>query len=130
MAHILHYYTQWQWGKCVMKVVLTVWENRISPVADSARQLLLVDVEDQTIRDRRTERLNEESVFYRARRLADLGVEVLICGAISDFYASLVEGYGIRLIPFICGEADEVLDSYLENTLRSPRFMMTGCLHH
>ena len=113
-----------------MKVVLTVWENRISPVADSARQLLLVDVEDQTIRDRRTERLNEESVFYRARRLADLGVEVLICGAISDFYASLVEGYGIRLIPFICGEADEVLDSYLENTLRSPRFMMTGCLHH
>jgi hypothetical protein len=40
-----------------------------------------------------------------------------------------VEGYGSRLIPFICGEADEVLDAYLEGSLASPRFMMTGYLH-
>jgi predicted Fe-Mo cluster-binding NifX family protein len=111
-----------------MKVVLTVWENRISPVADSARQLLVVDVEDRTVRGRHTEYLDAESVFYRARRFSDLEVQVLICGAISDFFASLVEGYGIRLIPFICGEADEVLDAYLEDSLRSPRFVMTGCL--
>ena len=111
-----------------MKVVLTVCENRISPVADSAGQLLVVDVEEGIIRGRRTERIHAESVFYRARRLADLDVKVLICGAISDFYASLVEGYGIRVISFVCGEADEVLDSYLENTLCSPKFMMTGCL--
>jgi predicted Fe-Mo cluster-binding NifX family protein len=111
-----------------MKVVLTVWENRISPVADSARQLLVVDVEDRTVRGRHTERIDVESVFYRARKLADLEVQVFICGAISDFFASLVEGYGIRLIPFICGEADEVLDAYLGDSLRSPRFVMTGCL--
>jgi predicted Fe-Mo cluster-binding NifX family protein len=111
-----------------MKVVLTVWENRISPVADSATQLLVVDVENRTVRGRRTERINAESVFYRARRLADLEVQVFICGAISDFFASLVEGYGIRLIPFICGKANEVLDAYLEDSLRSQRFVMTGCL--
>jgi predicted Fe-Mo cluster-binding NifX family protein len=112
-----------------MKVVLTVWENRISPVADSARQLLVVDIENRTIRGRCTECLDPESVFYRARKLADLEVKIFICGAISDFFASLVEGYGIRLIPFICGEVDEVLDAYLADSLRSPRFMMTGCLH-
>jgi predicted Fe-Mo cluster-binding NifX family protein len=111
-----------------MKVVLTVWESRISPVADSARQLLVVDVENRTVRGRHTECINAESVFYRARRLSDLEVEIFICGAISDFFASLLEGYGIRLIPFICGEADEVLDAYLEDSLRSPRFVMTGCL--
>jgi predicted Fe-Mo cluster-binding NifX family protein len=112
-----------------MKVVLTVWENRISPVADSASQLLVVDVENRTIRDRRTECLDAKSLFHRARRLSDLEVNIFICGAISDFFASLVEGYGIRLIPFICGEADEVLDAYLEDSLPSPRFMMTGYLH-
>jgi len=110
-----------------MKVVLTVWGNRISPVADSARQLLVVDVADRAIRDRRTEYLDSESVFYRARRLADLEVKIFICGAISDFFAGLVEGYGIRLIPFICGQAEEVLDAYLDDSLQSPRFMMTGC---
>ena len=111
-----------------MKVVLTVWENRISPVADSARQLLVVDVEGRTIQGRYTEYLDPESVFYRARRLADLKVEIFICGAISDFFANLVEGYRILLIPFICGEVDEVLDAYLEDSLQNPRFMMTACL--
>jgi hypothetical protein len=112
-----------------MKMALTVWENRISPVADSARQLHVVDVEHRTILGWRTEFLDAESVFHRARRLADLEVKIFICGAISDFFASLVEGYGIWLIPFICGEADEVLDAYMEDFLRSPRLMMTGCLH-
>jgi predicted Fe-Mo cluster-binding NifX family protein len=112
-----------------MKVVLTVWENWISPVADSARQLLVVEVENGIIRCRCTECLDAESLLYRARRLADLEVNVFICGAISDFFASLVEGYGIRLIPFICGEAEEVLVAYLEESLPCPRFMMAGCLH-
>lgn len=111
-----------------MKVVLTVWENHISPVADSARQLLVVEVENRTIRGKRTEWLNTDSLFYSARRLADLEVKIFICGAISGFFASLLEGYGIRLIPFICGEAEEVLDAYLEDSLPSPRFLMTGCL--
>lgn len=111
-----------------MKVVLTVSENRISPVADSARQLLVVDVEGRTINGRYTEYLDSESVFYCARRLADLEVKIFICGAISDFFANLVEGYGIRLIPFICGEVDEVLDAYLEDSLQNPRFMMTAFL--
>jgi hypothetical protein len=127
MAHILPF-TQ-NGGRWAVKVVLTIWENRISPVADLARQLLVVDVKNRTIRGRRTEHLNAESIFYRARRLADLEVKVFICGAISDFFAGLVEGYGIRLIPFICGEANEVLDAYFEDSLRSPRFMMTGCRH-
>ena len=111
-----------------MKVVLTVWENRISPVADSARHLLIVDIENRTIRSKSNEHLDTESVFNYARRLVDLDVEIFICGAISNFFAGLVEGYGIRLIPFVCGEASEVLDAYLEDSLRSPKFIMAGCL--
>ncbi len=112
-----------------MKVVLTVWENRISPVADSAGELLVVDVENQTIRGRRTESLETESVFSRAGRLFDLETEIFICGAISDFFAGLLEGYGIRLMAFVCGKTEEVLDAYLEGSLPSPRFMMTERLH-
>lgn len=76
-----------------MRVALTVWENRISPVADSSRNLLVADIENRAIEGRHYEVFNEESVLYRARKLADLEVEVFICGAISDFYAILVEGY-------------------------------------
>ena len=108
-----------------MKVALTIWENRISPVADSARQLLVVNVENRAVLDTTTECLDAQSVFHCARRLADLHAKIFICGAISDFFANLVEGYGIRVIPFVCGQADEVLNAYLENSLSSPKFVMT-----
>lgn len=112
-----------------MKVVLTVWENRISPVADSARQLLVLDVVNRTIRDRDTEYFESESVFHRAKKIADLGTEIFICGAISEFFSSLLEGNGIRLISFICGEVEEVLCAYLEDSLHCPEFMMIGYLN-
>jgi predicted Fe-Mo cluster-binding NifX family protein len=110
-----------------MKVVLTVWEDRISPVADSAGELLVVDVENRTVRGRRSESIETESLFSRARRLSGLEAEIFICGAISDFFAGLLKGYGIQLMPFICGKVEEVLDAYLEGSLLSPKFMMTGC---
>ena len=110
-----------------MKVALTVWEDRISPVADSARQLLVADIRDQTIGDRQLEHFDIESPFYRAKKLAELEVKTFICGAISDFYANLVEGYEISLIPFIRGNVDDVLDAYLEKSLSDQKFRMTGC---
>ena len=108
-----------------MQAVLTFWENRISPVADSARKLLVVEIDNRRIVSRRFEGFSENSLLDRARKLSDIEGKVFICGAISEFFASLVEGYGIKLIPFICGKVDEVLDAYLDGSLRSPRFLMT-----
>ena len=107
-----------------MKVVLTVWENRISPVADSARQLLVADIVNRTIRDRQIEYFESESVFQRAKKLNELGAGTFICGAISEFFSSLLEGSGIRLISFICGEVEEVLCAYMEGSLASTGFMI------
>jgi len=129
-----HHLCEFIWARALrrkerlMKVVLTIWENRISPVADSARQLLVVDVKDRSVRNRRIECLDAPSVFHSARTLADLNAKIFICGAISDFFATLVEGYGIHVIPFVCGQADEVLNAYLEDNLSNPRFAMTEAL--
>jgi hypothetical protein len=111
-----------------MKVAVTIWENRISPVADSAREVLVLNIEGQSVLGRHHEHFNDDSPFYRARKLADLGVKTFICGAISDFYRGLVEGYDIRLIPFVHGQIDEVLDAFLRNALVNPRFVMRGYL--
>ncbi len=108
-----------------MKVALTIWENRISPVADSARQLMVADVDNRSVRDTHSLYLEAHSVFHCARKLADLDAKIFICGAISDFFTNLVEGYGIRVIPFVCGKAEEVLNAYLENNLSNPKFAMT-----
>ena len=110
-----------------MKVALTVWENRISPLFDCARTLLIVDIADQTATGRHFESFHYESPFSRAARLSDLGVKVLICGAVSDLFASVIETHGIRIIPFVAGAVDEVLDAYLAGILSDLKFRMPGC---
>ncbi len=110
-----------------MNVALTVWENRISPLFDSTRMLLIVDIRKRNVIGKHLETFPYESPLSRAAKLADLDVNVLICGAISNLFANPIEIYGIRIIPFVAGTVDEVLDAYLTNTLSSSKFRMPGC---
>ena len=110
-----------------MKVALTVWENRISPLFDCARMLLIVDIVAGTETSRHFEPFHYESPFSRAAKLSDLGVKVLICGAVSDQFANIIETYGIRIVPFVAGGVDEVLDAYLTGGLYNAKFRMPGC---
>ena len=110
-----------------MKLALTVCENRISPLFDCARMLLIVDIVDRTSTGRHFEVLHYESPFSRAAKLSDLGVKVLICGAVSDQFANIIETYGIRIVPFVAGAVDEVLDAYLTGGLYNAKFRMPGC---
>ena len=62
----------------------------------------------------------------RAAELFDLGIDVLICGAISNAFANTVEAYGIQIRPFVTGDPNRVLDAYLSDTLNRPHFHMPG----
>jgi len=115
-----------QKGK-TMRIALTVWENRISPVADSAQQLLIVCQDGNVIGQRCLERFNCDSLFDKAGKLSEMHIDMFICGAISNFLATLVQGYGIRLVPFIRGGVDEVLEAFIAGRLDQQRFTMRGC---
>ena len=110
-----------------MKVALTVWKNRISPLFDCARTLLIVDIADQTATGRHFEPFHCESSSSRAAKLSDLGVKVLICGAVSDQFSNMIEANDIKIIPFVAGAVDEVLDAYLKGAISSSKFRMPGC---
>ncbi|MBC8459051.1 MAG: hypothetical protein H8D67_13740 [Deltaproteobacteria bacterium] len=109
-----------------MNIALTVWEKRISPVFDCARMLLVVDVRNRSVIEKHFEPFPYESPLSRAAKLADLDINVLICGAVSNLFANPIEIYNIRIIPFVAGAVDEVLDAYLADTLSSPKFRMPG----
>ncbi len=86
-----------------MKVVLTIWENRISPVFDAAHKLLVAEIEGSKVISRHYESFNPELTSRLAGRLVELDIAVLICGAISELPATIIELGGIKLIPFIAG---------------------------
>ena len=109
-----------------MKVALTVWENRISPVFDSTRMLLIVDTGSRGMADKQYVPFDCDSPFSRAAKLDDLGAGVLICGAISSSFADLIEARNIRIIPFIAGEVNEVVEAYLAGTPVIEKFRIPG----
>ncbi len=110
-----------------MKAALTIWEDRVSPVFDSAHMLLVAEIKNAKIVSTQHERFNPEMPTRLAEMLNGLDVPVLICGAISEIPANVIEAYGIKLIPFIAGNVDEVLDSYAKGIKLAPDFLMPGC---
>jgi predicted Fe-Mo cluster-binding NifX family protein len=110
-----------------MQVALTIWEGRISPLFDATRTLLIAQVEKGRVISKRIEPFDCESALLRAARLHDLGVERLICGGISDSFASPIEALGIEIIPFAAGAVDEIMEAYLTGKIAQKRFKMPGC---
>lgn len=110
-----------------MKVAVAAWEGRVSPVFDTAQHVLLYEIVGHDILAGGETPLSDQDPTRRVQQLKDLGVETLICGAVSRPVAAMVRMAGLHLTPFIVGPVDEVLNAYVEGTLTTPAFRMPGC---
>lgn len=110
-----------------MKIAVSVWEGKVSPVFDTASRLLILDVEEKRETSRFEMYLDEQTLIRKCSRIRGLEVEVLICGAISRYFQGILTTSGITVIPWICGSAKEVVAAYMEGTLLHSRFLMPGC---
>ena len=110
-----------------MKVAVPDWQGRVSPVFDVAEQVLLIDLDDEKDGSRHTESLGSTTPHDRAKQLAALGVDLLVCGAISWPLEALLTAGGIRVIPLVCGQVDEVVQALRDGEIEEERFAMPGC---
>ena len=112
-----------------MKVAITVWGNRISPVFDSAQTILLAEIEHGEIISRRREFLPRLVASGLARMVAEKQVDTLICGAISERPAQIIQQSGIALLSFVGGNAERFLEDYAAGRPLE-LFRMPGCRTH
>ncbi|MBI9084641.1 MAG: NifB/NifX family molybdenum-iron cluster-binding protein [Desulfobacterales bacterium] len=110
-----------------MKVAFATWSHRISPVFDVARQVHIVEVDAGGIVGESMASLDSDISLQKALRLAELGVSVLVCGAISRPVRRAIEGYGIDVMSFVVGDLQEVISAWQAGTLGQDRFIMPGC---
>ena len=110
-----------------MKIAIPIWEDRLSPVLDTASRLLIVEVKDQRETSRFETYLDEQDLTRRCFRIQALGIDILICGAISRPFSMMLMASGINIIPEISGHPEDVLEAYLKGTLFHSRFLMPGC---
>lgn len=94
---------------------------------DVAKSLLVVDAAGYTEIGRHEEELLEADPVARAKKVADLGVEVLICGAVSRMLELLLVSEGVRVFPHTSGLAEEVLTAFLSGRFTARSFLMPGC---
>ncbi|MDD2708373.1 MAG: NifB/NifX family molybdenum-iron cluster-binding protein [Verrucomicrobiae bacterium] len=109
-----------------MKLAMAIHNQRISPVFDTARRLLLLELKGRKV-IRRKETALKTDPLDKAAQLAKLKVEALICGAVSQPLAQMLAMQGIVVTPFVAGEAEEVIRAFLEDRLTSADFAMPGC---
>jgi len=110
-----------------MKAAISVWEGRISPVFDVSRQALVLTIENGVATSRASENIEADTPAAKVARLSALGIDTLICGAISRSLHHELTARGVKVIPFIAGEVEAVLASFLAGRLPSETLSMPGC---
>lgn len=110
-----------------MKVAVSIWNGRVSPVMDTARQLLIVDMADGREISRNVVDIPYVCTSRQAGFMAGLGIDALICGAISRQLELMLAATGIRVCPWARGEVGEVVDAFSNGSLQDECFILPGC---
>ena len=110
-----------------MRIAIPIWEEKVSPVFDTASRLLIVEIENRKEASRYVTYLDEQDMPRKCSRIREMEVDFLICGAISRPFSSMLMASGINIIPWISGPTEDVLEAYLQGTLSHPNFLMPGC---
>lgn len=107
-----------------MRLAVPVWDSRVSPLFDVARWLMVVDV------------IGSEATFtkifpiggpHRQRVVSELGIDVLICGAISRDLEDGLVASGVEVVAEIRGGIEDVVREYTKGSLVQPGYLMPGC---
>ncbi len=111
----------------MIRLAVPVWNDQVSTVLDFADFLMIVNLDSDTFRESFRVDLSGALITERVTRLRELGIKVLLCGAISRPLEQMIMAAGIEIIPFLKGKIDDVLNAYLSGRLSEPRFRLPGC---
>jgi len=110
-----------------MRIAIPIWEDKVSPVLDTALRLLVVEVEYHREVSRFIYNIDEQDLIRRCLRIRNFNIDTLICGAVSRPFVCILLASGVDVIQEISGRAEEVLKAYLHGNLFCSRFLMPGC---
>ncbi len=110
-----------------MKTAISVYEQRVAPVFDTAEKICLWDGAAVSEAVPETRLFARSDPFGKVQWLVGHGVDTLVCGAVSMPLQQALSAAGITVVPFVCGELGEVLDALVSGTIGRHAFNMPGC---
>jgi predicted Fe-Mo cluster-binding NifX family protein len=110
-----------------MKAALTIWDGRVAPVFDVSQTAVILTIEDGDISARYTANIEAPTATLKVDRLIELGVGTLICGAISEPLHEELTARNVKVLGFVAGPIEDVLQAYIAGALPSQALCMPGC---
>jgi len=98
-------------------IAMPIFEERISPLLDVSETFVIYEVNNRKITQRAVININAMSERMRIQKLKEIGVSLIISGAVSRYLSYIISGCDIKHIPWASGPVDEVIESYLNDTL-------------
>jgi len=108
-------------------VGIPTWMGRISPVLDVATRFWIAHCEDVSLVSHQEVLIEHTSIDSLVTALKHSGVDILICGAVSQPLLQELLRLKIKVLPHVCGNVVEVVSAFLADTLDQPQFKMPGC---
>ncbi|MFP4014164.1 MAG: NifB/NifX family molybdenum-iron cluster-binding protein [Chitinispirillaceae bacterium] len=104
-------------------IAVTDWNSIVSPLYDSSCCLLVIKPDgERTVLD-----VKHRSLVQKADLCVELGVQVLICGAISNIAHAMLTDRNIRVMSWLSGPVEELLEAYRKKRDMVGLFGMPGC---
>jgi predicted Fe-Mo cluster-binding NifX family protein len=97
-----------------MRLAITEYDGRVSPVYEVAKEILLIVVEGGREVSRERLSLNDGAPLRRVRRLLEIGVQTLICGGITASEVELLHAVGITVVDQQAGPVERVLREFID----------------
>ena len=116
-----------------VKIAIPLFNSRVSPRFEFASRVLIATIDNGEVVERREYSFTNLNPIRRSALISELGVSVLICGGIRDFSVRLLMGNGVEVIPMVAGEAEYVLNLFINDNVHSaiiPRASGRRYAHH
>ena len=109
------------------RIAISLWNMRIAPVFDVARHLWIIETVESAVVSQSERRFATDDTQERALRLTTLQVDQLICGAITRTSYDALSERGIKVISFVAGGLEQVIQAWLSDSLTDGHLAMPGC---
>jgi len=100
-----------------VKIALPTFGNRISPRFDCAGEFLLLTIEGSQVVETKSYESEKWSMIERIRKLAEVEVDIVICGGIDAFSIEQLKLHKIKLISWITGNVDDAVIRFIKGEL-------------
>jgi predicted Fe-Mo cluster-binding NifX family protein len=102
-------------------IAVPVYQERISPLLDVAKKFAVYEIKEGEVKQKITLDIHTDDEPQRFEKLKEIGVSVIIGGAVSAFVSEIIHEKGIRLISWITGSVDNTIELYIKDALKPVR---------